>query len=120
MSAYFMKEPCANCPFRRDVRPFLRLERAEDLAYAATNPYSEFYCHKTLAHDDEDDETYVSNTSLICAGFLSMQINESGMKCPDGFSPSQIAYDDAYEMVAAYEDEEEGCWSAPRWLKEEA
>ncbi|MBB3411281.1 hypothetical protein FHT87_005234 [Rhizobium sp. BK316] len=112
----FMKEPCAHCPFRRDVRPFLHVERAEDIAYSAQNPYSEFLCHKTIEHDDETGEGIATRKSLTCAGFLSMQINEAGVKPPRGFKVSELAYDNCREMIDAYCDEEEGNWKPPAWL----
>lgn len=113
MPNWFMKEPCIHCPFRRDVRPFLRVERAKELAYAACNKYSEFHCHKTLGHDEDEDDTMVVPTSLACAGFLTMQINQTGASVPDGFTLSDLAYEDHYEMVAAYQDEADGVWEAP-------
>ena len=36
----FIKNPCSHCPYRHDVKPFLTPERGEELAYLATNPYS--------------------------------------------------------------------------------
>ena len=31
---WFVKKPCQHCPFRRDVKPFLTPERAEEIAGA--------------------------------------------------------------------------------------
>lgn len=108
MSAqWFMPAPCKHCPFRRDVKPFLRAERAADLAYATQNPYSSFDCHKTLDYDTEECEPEATERTLVCAGFLSMQLNETGEKAPEGFEPSDLAYADAWEMTAAYEEAEE-------------
>ncbi|PDT15857.1 hypothetical protein CO670_15280 [Rhizobium sp. J15] len=115
----FMKEPCAHCPYRRDVRPFLRIERGYELAFLAQNKYNEFFCHKTLDHDDEEGETCIGEKSLICAGFLTLQINESGARVPNGFEPSILAYDNTHEMQEAYEDETDGCWVSPKWLERE-
>ena len=113
---WFVKKPCKNCPFRMDVRPFLRPERAEELAYAATNRYSSFQCHKTLEEDEDGEDMVVTGTSLECAGFLSMQIEAGGANCPDGFNISRLAYSDPDEMIYAYEDEAAGKWTRPRWL----
>lgn len=113
MANWFMKEPCVHCPFRRDVRPFLRVERAVEISSLACNPYSEFHCHKTLGHDEDEGDTMVVDTSLICAGFLAMQIEETGRRIPEGFIPSEIVYSDHYEMIAAYEDEADGIWEEP-------
>jgi len=106
MDRWFVKKPCAHCPYRRDVTPFLHPERAEELACLTENPYSEFMCHKTLDYEDcEDGEPAMSEESLTCAGFLSMQIEWSGRRCPDGFTPSENVYSEPYEMIQAYEEE---------------
>ncbi len=102
---WFVKKPCAHCPYRRDVKPFLHPERGEELAYLTSNPYSEFHCHKTLGEDEDEGDTIVIETSLICAGFLSMQIEASGMECPEGFEPSDLVYGEPYEMADAYAEE---------------
>jgi hypothetical protein len=68
-----MKKPCQHCPFRRDVKPFLRPGRGKELAYHAQNPYNSFTCHKTLEHDEEGDV----------------------------FADENV-YSDAYEMIDAY------------------
>lgn len=75
------------------------------------NPYNSFPCHKT-AEITEDDEfgyggDYVhGDKSKECAGFLSMQINENGDRYkPKGFSVSDLAYEDAWEMISRYEEQ---------------
>lgn len=101
---WFTKKPCKSCPFRRDVTPFLHPERAEDIANSACNPYSEFHCHATLGYDDDEGDTMVVETSLVCAGFLAMQITE-GRDSPEGFVCPDNVYTDAWEMTDAYETE---------------
>lgn len=113
MANWFMKEPCAHCPFRTDVKPFLHPRRAEDIAYSTSNPYNEFTCHQTLESiEDADGEEALArgNRSLTCAGFLSMQIDYGGARCPKGFVPSGLVYSDPSEMAEAYEIE----WNARR------
>lgn len=103
----FCKKPCAQCPYRTDVKPFLHPARGEELAYAAENPYSTFICHKTLEHDDEYDGSFAGESSKICAGFLTLQHNMNGetMYDDDGFKPSEGVYQDSYEMVEVYNGE---------------
>ena len=106
--ADFVKKPCSQCPYRRDVKPFLTPERGEELAYHAQNPYNVFHCHKTLEHSDDcEGGTYAGERSKICAGFLTLQHNENGRTSydSDGFKPSDNVYDDAFEMSQAYEGE---------------
>ena len=108
---YFMKKPCKHCPYRRDVKPFLTPARGEELACLTTNQYNSFYCHKTTESDDESDEgeMMVVNSSKLCAGFLTMQIEANGDEyCPDGFEPSHgLVYNDEFEMMQAYERHDE-------------
>lgn len=99
------KAPCAKCPFRSDVRPYLHPERAEEIAYAACNPYSEFSCHETTKYDEDLGDMVMTNKSLTCAGFLAMQINETGIDEPDGWTWPKNVYADSYEMIEAYQIE---------------
>ncbi len=72
-----MKHPCNRCPYTRGVF-FLTIGRAEELAY------------------------HVTETSLECAGFVSLQINE-GASCPEGFTVAENAYSDTWDMIESYE-----------------
>lgn len=103
MSEDFMKSPCKHCPFRNDVTPFLHPERAEEIAYAAQNRYSEFQCHKTLEYDEDGEDLEVRARSKMCAGFLAMQINEGGVDQPEGFEIPANVYSDSNEMIEAYD-----------------
>lgn len=102
--SWYVKKPCAHCPFRRDVEPFLHPERAEEIAYSAQNPYSEFHCHKTIDYDEDDGEGLVTDKSLICAGFLALQVNEGAVDEPEGWEWPGNVYSDCWEMTAAYEE----------------
>ena len=111
---YWMKEPCGPCPFSRTKTLWLYPERAEDLAYMAQNPYSDFPCHKTAVEREDYDggtEFVRGQKSLTCNGFLSLQVNENG-NGPKGFNPHPDAFDDADEMIDRhtehYEDGEAG------------
>jgi len=104
----YMKKPCDMCPFRRDVDFRFSTERATEFAYMTQNPYNTFPCHKT-ADEFEDDEGYSTGyvhgeKSKECAGFLTMQVNYC-KKAPKGFKPSELAYDDAWEMIDRYEEQ---------------
>lgn len=106
----FMKKPCAHCPYRNDVRPFLTPERGEELAYHAQNPYNSFPCHKTTEYNEDYDDEYgeddmlVTENSKECAGFLTLKCQE-GMDAPEGFEPAwDIVYMDVYEMMDAYDN----------------
>ena len=113
----FMKKPCQHCPFRVDVRPFLRVERAEELAYNASNRYGTFPCHKTTEADDDSDdgEMMVVESTKECCGHLTMQSHENGSTYydEDGFKPAANCYESPYDMIDAYEAEADGLWECP-------
>lgn len=105
----YMKEPCKDCPFRTDVTPFLHPYRAEEISYAALNPYNYFYCHKTTVSGEEfggeEGEMVATNTSKICAGFLTLRA-QAGIETPEGFNPDyEKCYIDPYDMIQAYEEQ---------------
>ena len=102
----FVKIPCKHCPYRVDVKPFLTAERGEELAYHAQNPYNSFPCHKTTDSDDEG-ETFCTEGTKECAGFLTLMHAELGGTDydEDGFKPSyDLVYGESHEMAAAYEE----------------
>lgn len=106
----YMKKPCKLCPFRRDVKPYLRPERGFELAYAASNPFNSFPCHETTVCDEEfggdGSEMVAVESSKDCHGFLTLQIIENGDECaPDGFEPAyELIYSEPFEMAEAYAD----------------
>lgn len=67
---YDLTKPCAQCPFRTDIPPYLRAERVYEFEYR------EFACHKTLEHDDEENETFAGPNSQHCAGSLICHENQ--------------------------------------------
>lgn len=104
----YVKKPCKNCPFRSDIKPFLHPKRAAELAYSASNPYSDFPCHKTFDYDgDEDDfgrKTGDFSQQKTCAGFLTLRA-QAGEDVPDGFEPSwHICYTDEYDMIETHDN----------------
>jgi hypothetical protein len=99
----YMKTPCKHCPYRNDVTPYLTNERAEQLAYAPSNQYNTFPCHKTTEYDAQENDMMVTEESLECAGFLTMRA-QFGLDVPEGFEPAwDICYTDETEMIDAYE-----------------
>jgi hypothetical protein len=68
--AYALTSPCANCPFRNDIRPYLRPERVREIE--ASLEQAEFPCHKTTdLSDDSSEEEYVrTGNESHCAGAL--------------------------------------------------
>lgn len=68
----------------------------------ASNPYSDFPCHKTADYRDDAvhrEGGYVhGDSSFTCNGFLSLQVNENG-KGPEGFTPHPDAFFDTWDMI---------------------
>lgn len=62
---YDLRTPCASCPFRSDIRPFIRAARVKEII----NSNAEFACHKTCDYD-EDDGGSVGPKAQHCAGLL--------------------------------------------------
>ena len=53
---FTMRAPCAKCPFRTDIRPFLTPGRAREIATALTALDQTFQCHETVDYDRATDE----------------------------------------------------------------
>lgn len=68
------RSPCKNCPFRKDVVPYLTPERAIEIS----TTQGVFPCHKTTTFSEEGDRVFTGKDKW-CAGFLLMQTN-SGIK----------------------------------------
>jgi len=65
-----LKRPCAKCPFRSDVEPYLRRSRAHEIARALDR--STFACHETT----HSLGAPVDRTEQHCAGALIMLESE--------------------------------------------
>lgn len=72
---YGLTTPCANCPFRADIKPYLHPERVEEIQEGLER--GEFPCHKTTTlEDDADGEgTHRTDTDkeMHCAGALILK-----------------------------------------------
>lgn len=73
MSDYGLITPCAQCPFRSDIKPYLSAARVREILTSQ----GEFQCHKTIELGDgmvEGDENWVEvaddSKAQVCAGFL--------------------------------------------------
>jgi hypothetical protein len=71
--AYKLHHPCAKCPFRTDIPPFLNRARAREIVNALVR--SEFPCHATLDYSEcetSEDEARDTAHTQHCAGALIM------------------------------------------------
>ena len=72
--AYKLTRPCAHCPFRSDIPPFLRSARVSEIERGLER--GEFACHATLDDDrwnengDGEQDYYPNGTEEHCAGAL--------------------------------------------------
>lgn len=106
---YDLVKPCNNCPFRNDIMPFIRPERAEEIANA-----EDFPCHKTTDFDDEGD-LQNRDGEHHCAGHLifrekleqptqMMRICERiGLYDRSKLDMESPIYDSIEEMIEAHE-----------------
>jgi hypothetical protein len=114
MMKYEMTRPCANCPFRNDIRPYLRPARVEEIASGA------FPCHKTVDYDDEGEYSQgCSEKEQHCAGSLilhekmgqshqMMRIAERlGFYDRTKLDMDSPVYDDLDEMIDAHDAAQE-------------
>lgn len=70
---YGLTTPCAHCPFRSDIRPFLTRARVREIERSLSR--SEFPCHKTVTYDD-DGEPVTGRDEVHCAGALILVTKE--------------------------------------------
>lgn len=109
-----LKKPCAQCPFRTDVTPYITSERAAEICHSLVNGAS-FPCHKTTKHSEEEDSDMVCTPkSEMCAGAMillekierpnqMMRIGERiGMYDHRKLDMSQPVYDSPEAMIKAH------------------
>jgi hypothetical protein len=79
---YDLRAACARCPFRTDVEPYLRADRAASIA-AGLRQGAQFSCHKTTRVEEvENDEGELVEemtdgpNAKFCAGALATIENE--------------------------------------------
>lgn len=63
---YTLKRPCAKCPFRNDIPPYISAERYVEIVNAGS-----FICHETVDYSDEGDGQK-TDQSQSCAGRMIM------------------------------------------------
>ncbi len=115
--------PCAHCPFRNDIRPYLTVGRVVEITSSLLQDGS-FPCHETTV-DVEDEETgegrrIATADSLQCAGAMIilekieqpnqiMRIMERiGAYDRTKMDMDAPVYDDFDEMIAATVRENDG------------
>lgn len=72
-----IKTPCNNCPFRTDVKPYLRPQRASEIRDALERG-GDFPCHKTVDYSDGEDDGKRTKDSKFCAGALILMEKDFG------------------------------------------
>lgn len=112
---FSLKRPCAKCPFRTDVHPYLPPERADEILTAITVQDATFACHETTEFDEEGEHCS-SSDEQHCAGALillermeqpnqMMRIAERiGMYDRTKLHMDAPVYEDDDHMLCAYED----------------
>jgi hypothetical protein len=75
---YGLTRPCANCPFRSDIRPYLTRGRVREIQQSLYGGAS-FPCHLTTDWRDDDDGegSYIpTGEEIHCAGALIVMEKE--------------------------------------------
>jgi hypothetical protein len=122
-----LNKPCAKCPFRSDIRPYLRAGRVEDI-HDGLRAGGTFACHATVDYDAQDSEdcdaSHVpTDGEHFCAGALILMEKEfegqggcmanqmvrfgtrfSGFN-PDALDMDAPVFDSFDDMVSAQEEE---------------
>lgn len=112
--------PCDNCPFRKDVHPFLRLKNVRNLWTDAILTGAHFACHKTVVFGKGEPD---KSRAKACAGFLlvaekgrvaqGLQLVQLARRLAgitlDHVRGAELVYDDPKQMIEAHRmAEEEG------------
>lgn len=107
---YSLRTPCSNCPFRKDVDPYLRPGRVREIERGLER--GEFPCHKTTVSDG-DGGMRATEDSVHCAGALILMVKEDrssqmmriahrlGMFKPEELDMDAPVYDSFDEMEEA-------------------
>lgn len=78
---YALTTPCAQCPFRSDIGAYLTPERVEEIERSLER--SEFPCHKTTTHDDEDGEFVETGKEVHCTRIFKNPFGDHMDGVPD-------------------------------------
>lgn len=66
-----LTRPCDNCPFRTDVRPYLKKARVKEIERCLVDAQGTFPCHKTTVDsEDGEDDLMAGPKSEHCAGAM--------------------------------------------------
>lgn len=68
-----LRSPCSDCPFLKTGGIRLTRGRVREIARCFTDSQGAvFHCHKTVTHDDNDDDggTITTGNEQVCAGGL--------------------------------------------------
>ena len=103
--------PCKNCPFRTDIKAYLKPQRVEEICDSLIYKQQSFPCHKTTK--DDDGNTCETPNSQHCAGALiflekqdrpnqMMRIAERlGLYNRHKLDMDAPVFDDEHEMIDA-------------------
>lgn len=83
-TSIFMLTPCDNCPFRKDVHPFIEVATVKRILADAQRGVT-FVCHKTVNYENPKD----MEARRTCAGFLNVAV---GSGLADDLQIVQLAW----------------------------
>ena len=97
MNPFGLKSPCAKCPFRADIEPYLTRGRVLEIADGLRG-YGTFWCHLTTdwGEDDDGEEAYQpTGREMHCAGALLLMEKEGRQSHPMQIAERIGLYDPA-------------------------
>ena len=116
---YTLTSPCAKCPFRDDIEPYLYADRVEGIIDSLRGG-SGFTCHKTTVEGEEDESGFTENVdgpnARHCAGALILMEKEGeanqmmriaeriGMYDASKLNMDAPVYDDFDSMIDCHAD----------------
>ena len=71
---FTLSRPCAKCPFRKDIRAYLRKARVVEIV-TALKTGGTFSCHETVHLNDDGDPVQPMPEEQFCAGAMVMLEN---------------------------------------------
>lgn len=121
MSSGELVRPCARCPFRNDIEPYLPYMRAVEIA-GSLRLGNMFPCHETTTHDEDTGEYIPSRDDRMCAGAAITLLKYDGpnqwMRIVDRLGSKDYCerleremfdaplYEDIEEWIAAHDEAE--------------
>lgn len=100
-----LTKPCGRCPFRNDITPYLRKDRAVEISKAITEQQGTFQCHKTL-DKPKDQHQHCAGAAIVLE---KMEMPNQWMRIAErfgGYDHTKLdmkapVFENVYEFIKA-------------------